>query len=141
MAQASMRPGQTAPECQIPTDQGFPRWSASMRPGQTAPECLLHRNFICYRRLGFNEAGADCPGMPVHVVLHRQNRSPASMRPGQTAPECLSKGRLIRHSNAASMRPGQTAPECGVAMVAVQPCGVGFNEAGADCPGMLRELP
>ena len=39
--------------------------------------------------LSFNEAGADCPGMPWRcATLHARVR--ASMRPGQTAPECLS---------------------------------------------------
>ena len=36
---------------------------ASMRPGQTAPECLVYRLGRVSVRLGFNEAGADCPGM------------------------------------------------------------------------------
>ena len=35
-----------------------------MRPGQTAPECASSRAVRDGRSTGFNEAGADCPGMP-----------------------------------------------------------------------------
>ena len=38
-------------------------------------------------RSGFNEAGADCPGMQAQEKAN-DNAEPASMRPGQTAPEC-----------------------------------------------------
>ena len=37
---------------------------------------------------GFNEAGADCPGMLANRHIDELDRGPASMRPGQTAPEC-----------------------------------------------------
>ena len=65
---ASMRPGQTAPECNFPTHMPLLGWNASMRPGQTAPECL-HAQFRATRRnvACFNEAGADCPGMPLRL--------------------------------------------------------------------------
>ena len=39
------------------------------------------------------------------------------------------------------MRPGQTAPECCSARSWAGNSGFCFNEAGADCPGMLRALP
>ena len=35
-----------------------------MRPGQTAPECKLTIVTMLLTQGGFNEAGADCPGMP-----------------------------------------------------------------------------
>ena len=35
------------------------------------------------------------------------------------------------------MRPGQTAPECSMKDAGCKDVSVGFNEAGADCPGML----
>ena len=35
------------------------------------------------------------------------------------------------------MRPGQTAPECGAKSGIEARNSVRFNEAGADCPGML----
>ena len=38
---ASMRPGQTAPECAADGDSLHHHSVASMRPGQTAPECAL----------------------------------------------------------------------------------------------------
>ena len=41
---ASMRPGQTAPECVVQPLGPGEALKASMRPGQTAPECMLrHR--------------------------------------------------------------------------------------------------
>ena len=62
--------------------------------------------------LRFNEAGADCPGMPI-ALCDCIDEAVASMRPGQTAPECeaflFDEGDKASH---ASMRPGQTAPEC-----------------------------
>ena len=36
-----------------------------MRPGQTAPECSGLGWRISSRRICFNEAGADCPGMRI----------------------------------------------------------------------------
>ena len=38
--------------------------SASMRPGQTAPECARRGGQHQRAAACFNEAGADCPGMP-----------------------------------------------------------------------------
>ena len=35
------------------------------------------------------------------------------------------------------MRPGQTAPECPLSIRSIFPLMIRFNEAGADCPGML----
>ena len=35
------------------------------------------------------------------------------------------------------MRPGQTAPECKQWFASISTTCSGFNEAGADCPGML----
>ena len=37
---------------------------ASMRPGQTAPECPKRETISREAQIRFNEAGADCPGMP-----------------------------------------------------------------------------
>ena len=36
---------------------------ASMRPGQTAPECTMSMATSKRWKDSFNEAGADCPGM------------------------------------------------------------------------------
>ena len=67
----------------------------------------------------------------------RNQKSTASMRPGQTAPECLPAHERAEHKRTnASMRPGQTAPECVNAQLISQKSRMGFNEAGADCPGM-----
>ena len=83
-----------------------------MRPGQTAPECV-RRDMRGHGTLpGFNEAGADCPGMQFDRLIAAARASFASMRPGQTAPEC----------HEARIRLGVS-----------RAC---FNEAGADCPGM-----
>ena len=60
------------------------------------------------------------------------------MRPGQTAPECVHHRNLHGQPDGASMRPGQTAPECRLAAVPLPVVRFGFNEAGADCPGMRR---
>ena len=38
---------------------------------------------------GFNEAGADCPGIHLGEKQLRSIKNFASMRPGQTAPEFL----------------------------------------------------
>ena len=82
-----------------------------MRPGQTAPECRPSQQPAGLPLACFNEAGADCPGMPNTINALGLAYS-ASMRPGQTAPECARAFRRQRAGNA------------------------GFNEAGADCPGM-----
>ena len=59
------------------------------------------------------------------------------MRPGQTAPECgVRQPCLLNGLSPASMRPGQTAPECSALSFSLQAKAAGFNEAGADCPGM-----
>ena len=61
-----MRPGQTAPECEnVRAIRGEGTAVASMRPGQTAPECRRRPDAVRNLLGGFNEAGADCPGMPV----------------------------------------------------------------------------
>ena len=39
-----------------------------MRPGQTAPECPIIVAQPQIRSFGFNEAGADCPGMPIKQI-------------------------------------------------------------------------
>ena len=83
-----------------------------MRPGQTAPECQAGNQRASTRHKGFNEAGADCPGMPAPSCSFHIHVSIASMRPGQTAPEC-------RSWRSSALRYGRR-----------------FNEAGADCPGM-----
>ena len=62
-----------------------------MRPGQTAPECGQIRQPVGFPNLGFNEAGADCPGMPWLYLNGGNTKARASMRPGQTAPECLAR--------------------------------------------------
>ena len=60
---------------------------------------------------GFNEAGADCPGIPANNRRGYPALNLASMRPGQTAPVFPwdSWGRRTVFGRA-SMRPGQTAP-------------------------------
>ena len=83
-----MRPGQTAPECLRPSDVEDRASRASMRPGQTAPECIQVNATPSNSPSSFNEAGADCPGMPVGLIRQREYPFAASMRPGQTAPEC-----------------------------------------------------
>ena len=86
---ASMRPGQTAPECGAHLDLIISINCASMRPGQTAPECAEMAARFERGPTRFNEAGADCPGMPLEeMMLNPIRRGFASMRPGQTAPEC-----------------------------------------------------
>ena len=62
---ASMRPGQTAPEFDVVAFDVFRRMRrASMRPGQTAPEFCLNFSRPYKPPARFNEAGADCPGIP-----------------------------------------------------------------------------
>ena len=61
--EASMRPGQTAPECGFRIRRDIEFAEASMRPGQTAPECGDKAVVNGLDPHGFNEAGADCPGM------------------------------------------------------------------------------
>ena len=61
---------------------------ASMRPGQTAPECHWRPLSASFFATCFNEAGADCPGMRHDPAASARTQSDASMRPGQTAPEC-----------------------------------------------------
>ena len=39
-----------------------------MRPGQTAPECADIRAIDDQADGGFNEAGADCPGMQIEKM-------------------------------------------------------------------------
>ena len=114
---------------------------ASMRPGQTAPECHEARVSLGVSRTRFNEAGADCPGMRLAPCHPCGQPFPASMRPGQTAPECVTWEDPYFFEICASMRPGQTAPEC-LQQVLAGLCGnTRFNEAGADCPGMLAVVP
>ena len=60
---------------------------ASMRPGQTAPEFRARRHRPVRANRGFNEAGADCPGILHRAYLDGLRLDLASMRPGQTAPE------------------------------------------------------
>ena len=59
-----------------------------MRPGQTAPECAFLVALLVDCSFRFNEAGADCPGMPLTRRSGLGAAVAASMRPGQTAPEC-----------------------------------------------------
>ena len=83
-----------------------------MRPGQTAPEFRHgngnHRRII----LRFNEAGADCPGIPL-----RRIRSPPFP--------------IQRFNEAGADCPG-IRPSAGIVNTFLG-C---FNEAGADCPGI-----
>ena len=85
--QASMRPGQTAPVFLARGERRrrMTRY-ASMRPGQTAPVFPFRRWKAFRRRHGFNEAGADCPGIPALPQSRVDAQEGASMRPGQTAP-------------------------------------------------------
>ena len=50
---------------------------ASMRPGQTAPECLEAQEHARREIHCFNEAGADCPGMPGEVAGQRRRETAA----------------------------------------------------------------
>ena len=106
--------------------------------GADCPGMPQLRWIILFRCARFNEAGADCPGM-LAFGWARDRDIVASMRPGQTAPECASLGGACGPGDSASMRPGQTAPECFVTRVSKTSKYDRFNEAGADCPGM-REL-
>ena len=45
-----------------------------MRPGQTAPECAGLTASGGMTPIGFNEAGADCPGMPLGFPFRRVYR-------------------------------------------------------------------
>ena len=88
-------------------------------------------------RIGFNEAGADCPGMP----NTRRSRAWKAKGFNEAGADC--PGMPIPASAAcaavnASMRPGQTAPECAAFPQQQQLGKPSFNEAGADCPGMPR---
>ena len=135
-----MRPGQAAPECPSWLRKAGSRAAASMRPGQAAPECIPPLAGFLWRRAGFNEAGAGCPGMRAVTVAAAAQSLVASMRPGQAAPECLfcDGGRWSFY--AASMRPGQAAPECLTPEITFASSLSGFNEAGAGCPGMRVNL-
>ena len=75
---------------------------------------MRSRFFGATKPSGFNEAGADCPGIPELILPPLNTELMASMRPGQTAPEFVIFLLLICNKS------------------------LGFNEAGADCPGILR---
>ena len=113
---------------------------ASMRPGQTAPECPLHRSFLAAQSASFNEAGADCPGMRDGCVVP----AVARLRFNEAGADCpgmpVFEGHVVRERAFASMRPGQTAPECSRPRYVLLCSRAGFNEAGADCPGMPVRL-
>ena len=85
---------------------------ASMRPGQTAPECVGGGRHDGATLVAFNEAGADCPGMPGGRPRRARFHGIPSMRPGQAAPECPVSFGGSSADLLPSMRPGQTAPEC-----------------------------
>ena len=55
--------GADCPGMQLPNTQDSDTALASMRPGQTAPECCRNSPPSLLRESSFNEAGADCPGM------------------------------------------------------------------------------
>ena len=57
-----------------------------MRPGQTAPECRNHRRKIIARVARFNEAGADCPGMPSASTAWTGADSPGFNEAGADCP-------------------------------------------------------
>ena len=58
-----MRPGQAAPEYDLPDHDHTGGEGASMRPGQAAPEYSSSRMFDALLSASFNEAGAGCPGI------------------------------------------------------------------------------
>ena len=103
-----------------------------MRPGQAAPvfaDCLMSKaihpsalkgsNWVIFPVKGFNEAGAGCPGIRIGVIKRNSKLHaalPASMRPGQAAPV------FPRDAGSLTMK------------------AIGFNEAGAGCPGIHRYL-
>ena len=55
--------GADCPGMQEFAQEYFDENDASMRPGQTAPECFGISDPLCLKFSSFNEAGADCPGM------------------------------------------------------------------------------
>ena len=60
---------------------------ASMRPGQAAPEFPAPLAAELSASECFNEAGAGCPGIPAEPLNEFFKLVVASMRPGQAAPE------------------------------------------------------
>ena len=67
---ASMRPGQTAPECGRCGRRGAKPAERFNEAGADCPG--MRAKFLSRTTIGpssFNEAGADCPGMPNHSVL------------------------------------------------------------------------
>ena len=131
-----MRPGQTAPECEFePPKKGYDM-SCFNEAGADCPGMPAHCEQAVVPRNGFNEAGADCPGM-----LHSQARAEHTRRRFNEAGADCPGMRLERRNDArlfriASMRPGQTAPECAACPENQTRSATRFNEAGADCPGM-----
>ena len=86
---------------------------ASMRPGQTAPECGGCRCLASGASTSFNEAGADCPGMPAHAPPPFRVSFSGFNEAGADCPGMpLARALPVPKSMPASMRPGQTAPEC-----------------------------
>ena len=92
-----------------------------------------------YEKRSFNEAGADCPGMPDPKQEDKPDEN-ASMRPGQTAPECRSSVRPTLPTRRCFNEAGADCPGMLVTHnVHLQRMAIRFNEAGADCPGMHRD--
>ena len=108
---------------------------ASMRPGHCAPERgRTPRPALC-ARLGFNEAGALCPGKsspdsPSAASISRFNEAGA-LCPGKSSRSWFLVPRERGFNEAGALCPGKRANP----VRHRPPAGVGFNEAGALCPG------
>ena len=110
--------------------------AASMRPGQAAPEFFQFVPCRYRAPVGFNEAGAGCPGIRVQLPA-----APAPRRrfneAGAGCPGIRTRQYAVRRQIlVASMRPGQAAPEFTVDPAWLFDSFTGFNEAGAGCPGI-----
>ena len=62
------------------------------------------------------------------------------MRPGQAAPVFIQINAAVRFVSFASMRPGQAAPVFRSGRAHCGARSARFNEAGAGCPGILKNL-
>ena len=111
-----------------------------MRPGQTAPEFRLDHMDGSAELVGFNEAGADCPGIHAGVQIQVGLPHLASMRPGQTAPEFAHGNHLHRPRRRSFNEAGADCPGIQRLRGGDDEAYECFNEAGADCPG-IRCLP
>ena len=66
-----MRPGHFAPDIAMELWAKRKGYAASMRPGHFAPDIRIIEEEIDMHTIGFNEAGAFCPGYCFAGLLHR----------------------------------------------------------------------